>query len=129
VAGRRKVGLAQGSAGDGEGVDRVGLASGAGAAAGAGHELRRHSHDGFSGGEQGSFQTGRHVPAVLDCPHSIMWELAAGPFQQLPVSVVGCADRAFTVCAADVVDCDHRVGVFVDVDSQHHHHGWRHLYL
>jgi hypothetical protein len=38
-----------------------------------------------------------------------MWELAAGPFQQLPVSVVGCADRAFTVCAADVVDCDNRV--------------------
>jgi hypothetical protein len=123
VAGEGEVGLAQRSAGDGERVDGVGLAAGAGAAAGAGHELRWHPHDGFPGSEQGSFQAGRDVATVFDRPHPILRELASCPVQQLPVSGIGRTDCAFTVGAADLVDCDHGVGVFVDVDSQHHHHG------
>src|SRR5262249_13458558 len=66
--GDRQVGLAQGSRGDGESVDRVALAKRAGRAARLRHQLRRHAHDPRSGGEQVSLESAREGPAILDRP-------------------------------------------------------------
>lgn len=63
-----QVGLAQGGTGDGERVDRVALAERARRVARVRHQLRRHSDDPLTGGEQVPFQTAREAAAVLDRP-------------------------------------------------------------
>ena len=125
MRGGRQVWLAQRGPGDGQGVDRVGLASGAGAVAGAGHQFRRYPQHPFTGGEQRPFQPGRHVPAVLDRPYPLVAVLPTRPGHQLPVTRVARPDRALTLLAAYFVDRNCCVGVLVDIDSQRHHHGWR----
>jgi hypothetical protein len=61
-----QLGLAQRSPRDRERVDRVRLAPLTSAAAGAGHQLRRHPHDPLARSEQEALGRARHVPAVLE---------------------------------------------------------------
>ncbi|GAB1689704.1 hypothetical protein KRM28CT15_15070 [Krasilnikovia sp. M28-CT-15] len=46
-------------------------------------------HDPLTRGQQGALQPGRHMPAVLDGPHSFLRELSPGPAHQQPVPGVG----------------------------------------
>ena len=65
-AGDRQVGLAQGRTGDGEGVDRIRLATHAASPASAGHELGRDAHDLFARGQEEALQRDGDVSAVLE---------------------------------------------------------------
>ena len=124
-----EIGLAQRRAGDRERVDRVGLPACPSSAAGAGHQLGRHPNHLLPGREQRSFQPGRDVPAVLDCPYPLARALPPGPHDQLLMPGIGRPHGAQRELAAGLIDHHGRVGVLVDVYPQHHHHGWRHLFL
>src|SRR3954453_1050917 len=64
----RKIRFAPGRARDRERVQSVGLGGSAGAAANAGHHLRRDAHDVLAGAQQVRFERARQVPAVLKRP-------------------------------------------------------------
>jgi hypothetical protein len=70
-----QVGLAQHRAGNGQRVDRVGLAERARGVADVGHQLRRHSGDPLTGGEQVALEVARQVPqsSTAHCRSSPNW--------------------------------------------------------
>jgi hypothetical protein len=77
--------LAQRRAGDRQGVDRVGLAAGAGALAGAGHELRADPQHRLAAGHQEALQAAVDVAAVLQGEADLGPE-AVGPGHQLALA-------------------------------------------
>jgi hypothetical protein len=124
VLGPRQIRLAQGGPGDGQGVDRIGLAAGAGAGARQRHQLRRHpDHDG-RGIQQGPLQPARHVPTVLHGElDPIRGEGPPGPAQQLPMPGVSRAHRDRPLqLPTRLVHGYRAVRALVDVDPDHDHH-------
>ena len=116
-----QVGLAQRGTGDGERVDGVGLAVGAGRVPGLGHQLRRHSPDPLTGGEQIGLEAPGQMPAVLHRPLPLGAE-PFGPAHQLEmISRRGRLRRLRRELAAPLVDDHHRVGALVRVDPEDHH--------
>ena len=85
--GDREIRLPERRPGHGEGVDRVGLAVGAGRVAGVGHELGRHPDQLLAGGEQVRLQAPGEVPAVLDGEPTDRTE-PVGPPHELEVASV-----------------------------------------
>jgi hypothetical protein len=74
--------LTQGCAGDGQSVDRIGLAAGALAPATLAHQLRRHPDDALAAGHQETLEGARDVAAVLERPDPLLVEVPA-PGEQL----------------------------------------------
>jgi hypothetical protein len=117
----RQIRLAQGGAGDRQGVDRVGLAVAACRIAGVGHELGRNADDSLPSAEQIGLESPRQVPAVLDRPHPLGAE-PVGPADELQVvRARGGLGRAARELAAVLVDHHRRVGALVRVDPDDHH--------
>ena len=93
-AGDRQVGLAQGRAGDREGVDGIALAGLAADAAGPGHELGRHPHDALARGQQVALEAAREVAAVLQRERPL--GPAGCPAADLEVARPGVAATVFS---------------------------------
>jgi len=116
----RQVRLPECRASDRQGVDRVGLAEGAGTVAGVGHQLRRHPNDLFAGREQVALQPAREVPAVLDRPQPLRAVL--GRSREQPQMIVrGGSGRGLRELPALLVDCDDGMAALVRVDPDCHH--------
>jgi hypothetical protein len=111
------------SAGDGERVDRVGLAPCAGDAELLGHHLRRHPHHCLASGEQVALEPGGQVAAVLDRPGQLVAELLPGPPDRVLMAGRGRRDRPLTELAADGIDRDERVRALVYIGTDNNHEG------
>jgi hypothetical protein len=120
VLGDREGGFAQGGAGDGEGVDRVGLALDPDRLAGTGHQPRRHPHDPFPGSQQVPFQPAGDMPAVLHRPEPI-GPVHPSPADQLAMPQRAGRDGPLVELPAGLVDRDNGVGVLVRIHAQQHH--------
>ena len=120
----RQIRLAQRRPGDGQCVDRIGLAPGPRARPGPGHQLRRHPH--------------HRPPRRPAAPAPGGWRRAGSPPRQTPLSSANSrrAQRSSCRCPASVartvngcaqlpahlIDRDRAVGLLVDVDPNHDHH-------
>ena len=94
MARHRQAGLAQSRPGDGESVDRVGLADGAGVVSDSGGEAGADPQDHLPGGEERALEAAVDVAAVLqgEAQLALLGELA-GPGEQALVAFFGAADR------------------------------------
>jgi hypothetical protein len=119
----RQVRFAQRGPSDGEGVDGVGLAPGAGGAALLGHQLRRHPHHRLTRVEQVDLQPRREMAAVLDRPQQFAAEPLLGPPDRLVVALRGGPDGDSGELAAGLVDRDEGVGALVHIRSDDNHGG------
>jgi hypothetical protein len=128
--GDREIGLSERRAGDGEGVDRVGLAELALRAAGARHQLRRHADDVLAAGDQLALEPTGDVAAVLDRKPPLRVE-AAGPFEQaLVAGLVACDRELRAKLAGRRVHRGGGVALLVGVDPDRDHllrssYAWR----
>ena len=113
--------LLERSAGDAEGVDRVGLAALAGRAASAGHVLRGDAHDPLPAGDEEPLEGAGHVPAVLERPDSLGVERSR-PAQQLAEAALARRRCQFPARArGERVDRRARVRALVGVRPDHDH--------
>jgi hypothetical protein len=115
----RQVGLAQGSAGDGERVDSVGLPERARTSPRIGHQLRRHPDDPFASGEQIPLKTTRQVPAVFDRPAPLVE--TGCPANKLEMIRRHRSRRALRKLPSLPIDRNDRVAALVSVDPKGHH--------
>jgi hypothetical protein len=106
--------------GYGQGVDGVGLAKGSRRVSAVRHQLRRHSHNGFSSSEKVSLEPPGEMAAVLDRPDSRASQ-ALGPLQQCEVIRANGRDTAFAQLATEFVDGDDGVAALVRIDAEYHH--------
>lgn len=114
--------FAQRRPGDRKRVDRIGLAAGAGALAGACHQLRRHAQDALAGGQQEALQAAVYVATVLESEAQLLSALQpVGPGEEPPVALLVGRNRDFAEQLPDVVDGDGRVGPLVRVDADRDH--------
>jgi hypothetical protein len=123
LAGGGQIGLAQGGAGDRQGVDRVGLALDPDRLAGAGHQPGRHPHHPLPGGQQVAFQPAGDVPAVLHGPPALVGPAVACPAEQLGVAEGARRDGGLAELTAGLIDGHDGVGVLVRINPEQHHGG------
>jgi hypothetical protein len=93
--GQRLRALSQRGAGDGEGIDRIGLATGALPPARLAHQLRRHPDDPLAAGEEEALEGARDMAAVLDRPDAL-WVEVPPPVKQLGKARLAGARRQLT---------------------------------
>ena len=118
--GCREVRLPKRGSGYGQGIDGVGLAKGSRRVTAVRHQLRRHSHNGFSSSEKVSLEPPAEMAAVLDCPESRASQ-ALGPLQQCEVIRANGRHAPFAQLATEFVDGDDRVAALVRIDAEYHH--------
>src|SRR5436853_7261905 len=113
--------LADRRAGDGGGVDLVGLAELACRLALAGHQLGRDAQDALAVLEQEALQAARQAAAVLDRPDALAVDLGR-PAQQLAMSVLARRDgSARAARRGQRLERRRGVRVLVRVDSDYDH--------
>jgi hypothetical protein len=124
LAGGGQIGLAQGGAGDRQGVDRVGLALDPDRLAGAGQQPGRHPQDPLPGGQQVAFQPARDMPAVLHRPQPPLGPAGPGPADQLAMARGAGRHGGLVQLPTGLIDRDDGVGVLVRIDAEQHHALW-----
>jgi len=84
------------------------------------HQLRWHSHNGFSSVKQVSLEAPRGMAAVLDCPEPRASE-TLGPLEQREVVRANRRDMSFAEFAAEFVDGDDSMAALVRINAEYHH--------
>jgi hypothetical protein len=102
-------------------VDGVRLAIGAGRVPGMSHQLRGHTHDALTRGQQVGLETARQVAAVLHRPGALVAESRRPPQEFEMVFAPRRRCRLLTELAADVVDGHDGVGALERIDAKGHH--------
>lgn len=118
--GGRQVRLTHRRAGDGQRVDRVGRAAGAGAGPTRRHQLRRYPHHARALPDQRADQPAGHPPTVLDGPPP-PGAVPVGPGPQPPEPVGIGGDGQLAQLAAGLVDGHRGVAALVRIDPNDHH--------
>lgn len=111
--------LAQGGTGDRQGIDGVGLALLATAAASTGHQARRDADSALAGPQQVDLEPPGEVAAVLDGENAA--RPAAHPSEDLEMTVGGGRDRLLRQLASRLIGGHQRVAALVRIDADQHH--------
>jgi hypothetical protein len=109
--------LAQRGPGDGERIDRIGLAAGSACAPLRRHQLRWHPHQRLAAFQQLPFEPARQLSTVLKGPQP----LTAKPARPGETFAIGGRDRPFVQHPPSLIDGDSRQRVLVHVHSDHDH--------
>jgi hypothetical protein len=117
--GNGQIGLANGGAGDGQCVDRIGLSPLPGRTARTGHESRRHAQHRLAVPQQVAFQSSREMAAVLEGETPLVPRRRPG--QRVEMPVCRRRDGLLRQLAADLVDSHERVRGLVRIDADRHH--------
>lgn len=122
VGARQRLGaLPQRRSGDGQGIDRVGLAAGALTLAGGAHQLRGDSHHALSRCDQEALEGAGDVAAVLQRPDPLLIE-APPPVEELAEArLPGRRGQLAGELTGSRKDRAAGVGSFVGVRSDHDH--------
>src|SRR4029077_15336409 len=113
--------LSERRAGNGQGIDRIGLATGALALARGAHQLRGDTNHPLAGGNQEALEGARDVAAVLDRPDALLLT-SSPPCEQLAKARLSC--RGGQLAGKLAGSRKYRaagVGCLVGVRSDHDH--------
>ena len=110
----REVGLPEGSSGDGQSIDRVGLAPLAAAPPSPSHKPGRDAYDGLAGPKEVGLKSPGNMPAVFQGKDPLWPRL--NPRHGLQVPFRRCRHRALAQLAARLVDGNECVRALVRID-------------